>query len=329
MAYTSKYSYALIGKESSVAYGTPVSCTKDIGLIQSVTTSEDNSIRRVGTLGQRNAHAITAGRFNVPLSVEGKFQNGRLLGYAIGTTATTGSTDYKHTFTEADSLSSFTFELGHNATSDVVKKYSGCKINNYNLSLNVDGELTFKTDIIAQNVVSSTTASASVTDDLAVFPAYMASISTGADGAESALGGIVSLDINIRNTLNPVGKIGSRLIQALQANNREYEINFTKEFPDDTEYNRFLEGGIGVSALTGWETGTPTIPSVIVNITNGIGAGSGLRQVYLKLANCSYSATGEKVTVGEYVQRDFTIVAKNIVANYAYSYDDIASGSWE
>ena len=319
MVYVGKHSYVLIGKEST--WGTAVSCSKDIGLVQTVTLSEDNSLRRLHTIAKRNANQILAGRYATTLSIEALFQHGRLLEYAFGSvTHTDGTTDAKHTFSEADTLPSFTMETGFNASSDTTLTFAGCKVNSLTLALSLEGQLTMRADLIAKTVATGTSASASVVSSLTTFPDYMATIKTGSEGGETALGNVQSLEFTIRNNLEPLGKLGSRLIQDLQANEREYEFAFTMAFSSKDEYERFLGG----SSPT--ETSTPTIPSVIIDINNGVEADSGRRQIYIKLSNCSYSAVRTPVVIRGYILQDFTGWAESI--SEVYTYDNILSSNW-
>ena len=317
--YTGKHGYILIGKETT--WGTAVNCTKDIGLVQSCTVTDDNSLRRIYTLSQRNTNEIVAGRFSNKISLEVLFQHGRMLEYALGSVSHTDYTnDAKHTFTEADTLPSLTLEDGFNSTSDVTLTYAGCKVDTLTLALSLDGQLTMRAELIGKTVATGTSGQAAVISSLTTFPDYMATLKTGTDNSEATLGNVQSIEWTIRNNLEPLGSLTHRLIQDLQANEREYEFTFTMAFQSKTEYELFLGG----SAPT--DTSTPTIPSVIITLDNGVAQDSGQRKITIDMANCFYSTVGTPTKIKGYIFQDFSGWAKALTS--LETVDNIKEASW-
>lgn len=321
MGYKGTHCQVLIKKEA--AYGTPVTPVYDCGgLVQALNVDEDNTLRRIYSIGHRNARDITAGSYSAKLSLEAHFQTGRLIEFAMGTVAhdITEAPDIKHTFTEADTLPSLTLEDGFNATSDEALTYAGCKVDSLTLGLALNGELSVRADLIAKTVAVTTSVQTEVISTLATHPDYFGSLKTGVLNTEATIGELQSIELTIRNMLARKDTLGSRLLSELQANEREYEFSFTMGFANDTEYKLFL-GGAAPTA-----TSTPSIPSVIIDINNAVALKSGRRQVYVKLTNCSYSTVGNKTVVNGYTYQDFVGWAESVSS--MYSYDNITEANW-
>ena len=81
--------YVLIGKES--VYGTPVSATKDLGRIQSITPNLTNELIESRALSSRRLQALGTGNFRFSVDMEAEFQHGRIFEYGLGSVATTGA----------------------------------------------------------------------------------------------------------------------------------------------------------------------------------------------------------------------------------------------
>lgn len=326
--YNNRYAYALIGLESAATWGTAVACTKDLGLIQTITPQLNNNLQEVATIGQRNLSGIFGGTFSAKVSIEGFFQHGRILGYALGrpvdntTPADHANTtnDYKHTFVELEALSSFTLEDGVDGTSDVTNTYAGCRVDKLTLSVGKRGILTFKADLIAQKMTTGISAGTKVISTLATLPFYSAILSTGASGGEVVQGNVQNISWTVNNNLDPVESCESRLITELQPTRRQYEISFTMMFKNKVEQELFM--GATVTPATG----TPTIPSMIININNGVTLGSGRREFYFKTTDAYYDTMDKPVVIKGYIMQNFK--AKCISANSCFSTDNITGANW-
>ncbi|MCX8190561.1 MAG: hypothetical protein N3F05_05050, partial [Candidatus Diapherotrites archaeon] len=121
MTYLSKHAYVLIGKES--AYGTPVSCTKDVGKVQNITSDFNNNYRKIRGISSSDVQEFITGIFEASGSLEVKYQHGRLLEYIFGSVSHTQTTnDWKHTFTLTEALPSFTLEYGFDSATDSIMR---------------------------------------------------------------------------------------------------------------------------------------------------------------------------------------------------------------
>jgi hypothetical protein len=333
MVYVGKHWYVLIGKET--AWGTAASATKDVGLVQSMTINDSNNLRRLFSASQRNATDLISGGYDVGGTIDVIYQNARLLGYAIGrpvdnTTPAdhdaTGTPDIKHIMAETDTLTSFTLEDGYNSTADTVLKYSGCVINDITLKLALDNQLHITANFIGKSVATTTaSATTAVVSTLTPLPDYFGSLTTGADGAEVAIGDLQSFEFTISNELEKLRKCGTRLLSDLQATERQYTFKFTMGFSTPTEYNLFL-GGAGVLAGTPGTATTPLVPSFVFTVTNGLAANSGLRSVVIDCNNCAYNTVGKPSVIKGYIFQDFEGYAKSL--NSIYAYDNITGANW-
>ena len=89
--YTDYVGYLLAGTETT--YGTAVTADKDLGLIQSVTPTDSNNLRRLYALGSRDLQEQVAGQHTSSLSITSKYQHGRIFEYITGATVGHDATD--------------------------------------------------------------------------------------------------------------------------------------------------------------------------------------------------------------------------------------------
>jgi len=338
--YTGKMAYGLIGKETT--YGTAVTANRDFGLLQSVSTTENNNLLREYSLGSANAQQITAGKYDVSHSIEFMMQHGRILTYILGTenssSPSTSSSDRMHYWTGtagttdlSDSPPSFTFECGLNETTDIVKKFPGSVITSASISLGVDSILKCSADISSRTVdASTTTASASVIDDLPLFSGFTGAVKIGAAGSEVELANVQSFALTFNNYAGGEAKlwnIGSRLPQKALSVNRSIDFKYTVALRkssdyafntaggEDTlldswgEYIRFLAGS-AVTAPT--STTDVAATSVILEADNGVAWGSGQRKFGIQLAGVKYTSMSTPIEISGYIVADISGFATNI-----------------
>ena len=314
--YTDYVGYLLMSKETT--YGTAVSATKDLGLIQSVTPTDSQNIKRLYALGSRGVQEMVAGQYTSTVSVNAKYQHGRIFELLTGGTVThsdANTPDIKHTYAEADTPKPFTLEYGFNLTADVEFVYAGCVMNSLTLDLNLNEELSWSADINARTVATGTTASTGAIDVLPTLPSYYGTLNTG-----SAVASIQGMTWTYNNTVKVLDALGDRRHQEAVGGSREMDFNMTLLFEDLTEYAQFLDT-TSVSA-----TATPSDFDMIINVTNGISAGSGLRQVYIDMDDNKWNEASVPVTLGSEVIASFSGHGKTLSS--FYSYDDIASGDF-
>lgn len=324
--YGGKNAYVLVGKEGP--WGVPVACTKDVGLVQNITINDANTLRAVHSISTIETQKIVAGKYTVGGSIEVIYQHGRLLEYLTGGITThnaVNAPDIKHDYVIADTLQSFTLEDGYNGAADAVQTYAGCKVTSGTLALSLDGSLTVRVDFVGKTVADTLIGALPVISTLEQLPDYWFSISTGASGAEVLVNNVQGFEVTVNNIAGgdpAIWGLGSRLPTDLQANQRTWDFRFTVAFADQTEYERFL-GGAAPD-----QTDTPTLPSLVINGTNGVGLGAGRRQIFIQLDNCSYDTISKPTNVGGFIIADFSGKSTGYTAGNFYTYDSITAVNW-
>ena len=318
--FHAKHHTLLIGKESS--FGTAVSATKDVGLVQSFNPTDKRAIEEVYASGSRQVQELVAGKSEIDWDIEVNFQNGRLLEYVFGSVAhATTSSDTKHTFTIANSLPSMTIEDSFNSTSDEVFIYDGSKINSSVISLGTNEIIKLSATGSSQGSSTATgSASAAVISSLAVLHYKHSTLSTGTADSETSVGKLQTYNLNIENNIENVDASGTFVTQEMVEADLKIAFDFTIMFENQTEYDIF-QGGTTPQQ-------SPTKKGVEFNANNGVVLGSGRRELNAQFTNFLYEETGSPVNVGESVVSSFKGIATDIGTNGVFSVDNIASGSW-
>lgn len=266
-------------------YGTSDDDFKSIGLVQSVSPTETNSLIKIRTLGgDRDYSNIVPGQFEVNGSFSYYLQDGKFLVYAVGeaqdSSHGTTSDAYVHTIGEGTSpgsneFPSFTLEFGNvesesDTSANLVRTYTGCRVNSLSMNGTVDSPLEVSVDWVGQSVLASESSNAgSVTiseKDPYVFYQGALYITSGDVGASDAmvdddkLCQLNSFDVSINNNLESLWYIcksdtNSRALRALVPKGRDWEGNVEIHFTNWDMYQRFL-GSTGATSpedvLTGY-----------------------------------------------------------------------------
>jgi len=307
MAYNPGQSYALIGQEET--FGTAVSATKDVGLISDISPTTNKNLKKLNALGSTSLQATIQGKFEHSGTINAAFQHGRLLEYIFGTVAHSAADtpDIKHTFTASDTLPSLTLEYGCNATSDTTLTYEGVRLGTVRISVpSIDEEVKISADFLAEDMNTGTSASSAVLSTLVPLAGSMASFKI-ASGAASE---VQSCEFTINRGTNALYGIGSQNLSSLEPTDLSVDFTATLGFANKSEADRILASDEFVIEL---------------DVDNGTAAGSGKRQLYLKLKNCSYASHSISSSVGDYVYVDISGHGK---LDSCYSYDNIVESSW-
>ena len=267
-------------------YGSAAVIDQPIGLVQSVNPTETNNLIKIRTMGgSRDYSNIIPGKFEVSGSFEYYLQGASMIRQAIGEdTGTTTDTDsgpkihtgasYLHIMgsaaaPQADDFPSFTLEFaddedgGNPGTNNLIRTYTGCRVNSMTISADVDTPLKVNVDFIAQKVNIGTGAASSVvqpTTNPFIFyngAVYATSATIGAYDvldSESQLCTLNSFDFTINNNLEPNWYIAGtcaadeniRALKSLIPKGREYEANINVHFKTKKQYEMFL-GAIGAT----------------------------------------------------------------------------------
>lgn len=311
----------LIGQEST--YGTAVTADKDVGLVQNFNPSDKKELTTVYASGSRVPQELVSGQATLDFDLEVLFQNGRLFEYLLGSVShEQTSSDWKHTFSFATDLPSFTIESSFNLTTDQVFAYEGCKLLSGEISIDQGGILTGRFTGRAQDVdTTSNSASSAVVSSLPTLHYKHLTLSTGSAGSETDVGLLQSCSINFTNENTAVPDAGSVVNAADVGGNVEISFEFVITFQTVAEYERFT--GADSSVAT-----SPTQFSMVINAHNGVTLGSGRREFYVQLNNVNYEEVGTAVAVGETVTQTFRGKATALGSSGMFTVDNIANTSW-
>ncbi|KKL76478.1 hypothetical protein LCGC14_2044470, partial [marine sediment metagenome] len=310
----------LIGQEST--FGTAVSATKDVGLVQNFTPSDKRAIEEVYAAGSRQVQELVAAKSSISWDLDVNFQNGRLLEYVYGSVAhALTSSDTKHTFSIATTLPSMTIESSFNAAVDEVFIYSGGKINSSTINLDTNAVLKLSASGMSQGSSTATaTASAAVISSLAVLHYKHSTLSTGTADSETSVGKLQTFNLNIENNIEEIDAAGTFVTQEMVEANLKIAFDFTIMFENQTEFDIF-QGGTTPQQ-------SPTKKGVEFNANNGVTLGSGRREFNAQFNGFLYEEVGTPVNVGESVVQSFKGIATDIGTNGVFSVDNITSANW-
>ena len=311
----------LIGKEST--YGTAVSATKDVGLVQSPTFSDKKEIERIYGSGSRLPQELVSGLATLDFDFDVTYQNGRLFEYLLGSVshALTGS-DTKHTFAFAETLPSFTTESSFNLTADQVYLYEGCVLTSGAVSIDTGGVLSTRYSGRAKDVdTAGSSASAAVISTLETLHYKHLTLSTGVAASETDVGLLQSFSFTINNENTEVRDAGQVTNADDLGGNMNMEFEFTIAFKTTAEYERFSGAAASISL-------SPTQFSMLINANNGVSLGSGRREFEAQLDAINYSEVGTAVSIGDKVLQTFRGEATGLGSNGMFTVDNIAEASW-
>lgn len=306
ISYKSGHGSVLSGKETT--FGTPVVVAKDLGVVQNISTTPIKNVKKIFGIGQTAVVANIQGRFETTGSIEVAYQHGRLLEYIFGTVAhdAADTPDIKHTFTVNDTLPSMTLQDGSDSTTDTLLKTS-VKLGTLTINVNgIDDEITLSTDYLGKKPVTDTTVVAKVISTLETLSGAQATFKIGG----SAVDEVQNCNMTINRASTFLHGISDQDVIDVQA--QEFSVDFTATigFKDKAEVDRLLAS---------------TVFAVELDITNGIAAASGLRQLNIVLANGVYSETPKTTTVGDFVFMD---ISGTGTINTCHTYDNIVEGNW-
>lgn len=320
----------LIKKEGT--YGTPVTVSRDIGLVQNITpVLNQNPIENYG-LGSSGMQDLDWGHVDAGIRADVAFQHGRLLYFATGGAIThaQSTADYKHTYTLSDTVPSFTMETGFNMSTDAVATYEGCKVSQ--LTISVDGpssDIRMSADINAQSVVTSTTVTAASLYAGAKLKGWQSTLSTGVASSESTLGNVQRFEFTISNSsLGDMRtyNIGSRLANNSDVMGRKMTFKFTVAVANMNEYKRFLSGASAAGTSPTDSGASPTLYGLIFNAHNNVSAGSGRIELKIDLSSVLYTSISNPIQLGQYVFFEVEGTAKTL--DELFTYDQIATASF-
>ena len=313
MTYGSQQTFALVAKESTK--GTAVSATKDLGIIREPTPSLSREIKEIQSIGAADVQQIETGINDPKWSGVFEFQNGRSLEMALGGVShAQTSSDWKHTFTITDDLSTWTIDTNYDAAVDTVIRHIGSMLENLEIGCELNGVLTCTGTWRVMKTDSNASADSRVISTLVTLPHSLCHVDIG--GSEAAE--VQKFSITIENTVPPTDGFNSNIHQNLTRTAVKFKFKGTLGFNAKT----FWELAQGGSSLA---TGTPAATTIKLYANNGVTLGSGRREFVLDLKSCQFDNFEKVVSVGDLV---FANVAGTGLLNSCFSVDNISNSNW-
>src|SRR3990167_3713805 len=325
--------FVLFAKETT--FGSPVSDTKDLGLVQSITPTDNVMSTHSNSLGSSAIQALDWGRHEIGLRLDMDLQHSRIFELIFGgTTVHTqsgASADWSHEFATnmADTLPSATIGIHHDLATDAVSKYEGCVCTSATLSMDVNSILKLSADFAAESVVTSTTAGTKVISTLKPFKAHQAVLQTGVISSEATLADVQRFEFTINNIASGdarVYKLGSRLPSFIDMQQRLMSFRFSVAYANLTEYKRMLSGS-GASGTSPTDDDTaPTLCGLVFSANNGVAAGSGRQDININLSNVLYTNISRPMQVGNWVLAEIEGIAQTL--DSFDNYDTLTSSTF-
>lgn len=248
-----------LGFVDESTYGTAVTVTKFVEIINESIKLEKERIESQGIrAGRRTLHRWASGVQRVVGDIELELApNGTstLLKHMFGGVATTGAADpYTHTYTPgALNGKSLTIQVGRPDVAGTVHPftYTGCKINEWELSFAVNEYLKLKASIYGAHETTATAlATASYPASYDPFVFSHGSLTIGGSAADVIDGTLAGSNNLLTDRHRISATTPERPKEPLENGKREFTGSLTVDFSTLTDYNRFVNGTEAALVLT-------------------------------------------------------------------------------
>jgi len=296
--------YAQFGWEST--YGTKVTCDKAFGLGVKLNVSRKNNMERVYGLGARNATTT------VPKQYEGNFSADFVMSspwflraFTGAAPVKTGGGPYTYTYSESNTVGSFTIENGFDLDVDRAIFLDGCKCNTMTITGAVNELAKVKIDgnYKTEEKSDSLTSVAVPGEEAFVFQQGTLQYPSG-----TTLADVQSCEITMTNNNEPIYGLGSRFNTSQVPKQREYNVRVTLAFEDPTKILDLFYGATGAPAATVAEQAT-----LILTFTNGLGT-TNLRSITFNFADLKIDDESINLDPNEVIKEDVTIFARTLTS---------------
>ncbi|KKM97738.1 hypothetical protein LCGC14_1165020 [marine sediment metagenome] len=297
------HSYLLYGKEST--YNNAVAVTTHLGLVTNFRPSITNNMQshrgfKGDTTGGRDVVKWTPGVLEYAFGIDFKVTNWAFLELVMGGKA--GSDPW--TYTGSVSQPSFTF--AHNidnpgaASTDQEDTFSGSLAENCIIKTSVGEAVTATMDLrAAKNVIDTTITGVVGLPNEDVYNFTGGNIELPAATPISNI--IDSVEISIKNKLDMLVGVGSRLVQNGIGSERDYMIKFTVKYLD----NALITAAQGATTPTA--TGGPTEYATIeLNFANGS------RSAVFTFSLCPLDQFAQLAELNNPISEDVTILGATL-----------------
>lgn len=306
----------IIAKEST--WGSAVTPTnKDVGLVQDINDNITREVIESMGLGSVQTQAVNTGMVDAGGSFTGEFQHSRVFEYILGTvTHTNSSSDYRHNFAVQDEAPSFTLMSGENNTADSGLIFTGCLVENAELSLALNEVLKLKVDYRGKDVTSTSTVPEPIIDSLPLFPHPLCDVQFDSVSADE----IQNITFKFKKKVEKPGGAGSNVPQQGHATELKFEVSGQLGFSNSNFDKLFISGTTTGTTIS--TNSNPETTSIALIADNGVAYGSGQRHFEITLSNCQFSNWDKAASVGGLVFVDFTAMG---TFSSCYGIDDITA----
>jgi len=280
-------------------YGAGAVSSRVIGHGQKISLSRRNNMDRVFALGQRNAYATVALKYEGTASIDFVLANASFFRAVLGTVADAGAGPlYTHTYSEANTPASFAIDTGTElGTNDEVTELKGCMVQTctmtaaQNETVKVRLECPYQNETLATSGIGS---QVTETYDLYSFAEGTLELPTG-----SVIADVQSFELTINNNLEQIYGLGSRFLTSQVAKIRQYDMRVTAVFKDvSTLLQKFYGNAAGPS------TSTPAATATLkLTFTNGASSPD-TRSIVATFANIFLNEETLPKDVNEVIKED-------------------------
>lgn len=298
------FAYAKYGWETIFATET-ASYNKAFGRdVKLSNISRNNNSERRYNLGSRDAGYTKVGQYGGSGTAEFTIANPWWMRALLGAApVTTGAGPFTHTFTPANTLSSFSLETGIDLATDSVPALLGCKVKTGTINLAVNEPATARLDFEWANESYDATLGSAVADAEEVVTFAQASMELP-DG--TTIDHIQNLELSIDNTTEFRGQLGSRFRVTGTPKERSYGIKLTADYTALTDFLQKFYGGATGPVAQPAESATLDLV-----FDNGL-ASTSQRLWHFNFANITVAEHNMPLDTTAVITEDVTLIARSL-----------------
>ncbi len=276
MAGIPAISYANYGFETSGGFGTvSTSMTLSFGHgVKISTLTRKNNVEKIYGLGAPNAQKNVPRQFDGALSVEFILSNPWFFKSFLGAETSTGSSPTTHTFTEQNTVLSFSVHNEIKTDTVSAANLLGCKTNTLTITAAVNELAKVRLDALYANEAHSSTTAAHTTETFDVFSFQHGSLEFP---DTSTIAEVQSVEITMTQNPEYIWGLGSRLAKAAQIKQRDYSAKLNVAFEDSSKFLEEIYGASTGPTATASPAETATME---LTFTNGL-TGANTRSIVL------------------------------------------------
>ena len=294
--------YVQYGKETT--WGTEATTIASaFGKEQSIEIIPEYEIQRIFGAGSRNAQALSSGRFKGMFNMNFTLGTSHWMAAVLGSSSTSGTNPYVHTYSEANILPSITVEAGLDLDTDSVRKFLGTQINEMTMTGRTGDPIRVSLNCLYKTETEGTNFDSNPATDAETPMTFANATIECPDGTQIDI--MDSFTVRVLNNVRMIVGCGSGLPQARVFGQRVYEITYSGTYNQALDFLEKFYGGSTGPVSQPAETAT-----IQFNITNGL-SGADERHIILDFNNIRIPAHAVRFDgSGEPVMEDVTIWAR-------------------